>query len=168
MHYHYKVLFINGTGYGENKILLNICKAAAFKDNDSVGNIFASHFKLYMFVLLALEFAALELCNSEWSNGKHEQSTFSEKQVGRDYLTHLTDIENWAEMNPEVVDKLRRKWYTRASSHLTGSGATANVQTHITLTQVDALHAELTGRTGDTNSETEQQVMGEGAEGGQD
>jgi hypothetical protein len=57
----------------------------------------------------------LGLCNSEWSTGKHEQSTFSEKQVGRDYLTHLADIKNWAKINPEVVDKLRRKWYTRAS-----------------------------------------------------
>ncbi|KAJ7875487.1 hypothetical protein B0H14DRAFT_3437043 [Mycena olivaceomarginata] len=127
-HYHYKDS-INGTGYGENKILLDIRKAA-----------------LYPFVLLALEFAALGLCNSEWSTGKHEQSTFSEKQVGRDYLTHLADIKDWAKINPEVVDKLRRKWYTRTSSHLTGSSATAN----------------LAGRTGDTNSEAEQQDMGEG------
>ncbi|KAJ7805522.1 hypothetical protein B0H14DRAFT_2611293 [Mycena olivaceomarginata] len=155
-HYHYKDS-INGTGYGENKILLDIRKAAVFKDNDSVGAVFASHFELYPFVLLALEFAALGLCNSEWSTGKHEQSTFSEKQVGRDYLTHLADIKNWAKINPEVVDKLCRK-----CSHLTGSSATANVQTHITPTQADALRAELAGRTGDTDSEAEQQDMGEG------
>ncbi|KAJ7333267.1 hypothetical protein DFH08DRAFT_966102 [Mycena albidolilacea] len=149
---------VGGRGLG---ILLDIRKAAVFKDNDSVGAVFASHFELYPFVLLALEFAALGLCNSEWSTGKHEQSTFSEKQVGRDYLTHLADIKNWAKINPEVVDKLRRKWYTRAS-HLTGSSATANVQTHITPTQADALRAELAGRTGDTDSEAEQQDMGEG------
>jgi hypothetical protein len=52
---------INGTGYGENKILLDIRKAAVFKDNDSVSAVFASHFELYPFVLLALEFAAVRL-----------------------------------------------------------------------------------------------------------
>ncbi|KAJ7193474.1 hypothetical protein GGX14DRAFT_577263 [Mycena pura] len=152
--YHYKDT-VNATGYGENKILLDIRKAAVFKDDDSVGAIFASHFKLYPFVLLALEFAALQLCNSEWSTGKHQQSTFSEKQVGKDYLAHHADLENWAKMNPEVVDKLRRKWYIRASSHLTGSGATTSIPTYITPTQADALRAELAGRTGDTDSEAE-------------
>ncbi|KAJ7792995.1 hypothetical protein B0H13DRAFT_2393818 [Mycena leptocephala] len=82
-------------------------------------------------------------------------------------LTHLTGIEDWVEMNPEVVDKLRRKWYTH-TSHLTGSDVTANIQTHITPTQADALCAEPAGRTGDIDSETEQQDMGEEAEGGQE
>ncbi|KAJ6545181.1 hypothetical protein B0H19DRAFT_955747 [Mycena capillaripes] len=112
--YHYKDIDA-GTGYGQNGILSHIRKAVVFKDKKSLGVIFASHFELYPFSLLALEFTALQLCNSEWSTGKFVASAFSEKEIGKDYETHLQDIKHWAELNTEVVDKLRRKWYTRAS-----------------------------------------------------
>ncbi|KAJ6564346.1 hypothetical protein B0H19DRAFT_1140846 [Mycena capillaripes] len=152
--YHYKDM-ANGTGYGENGILLNIRKAVVFKDKHSIGVIFASKFELYPFPLLALEFAALQLCNREWSTGKFVASAFAEKEVGESYKTHLQDIQRWAEYDTVVIDKLRRKWYKRASQSL-GPVTAADAATHISVAREDALRAELAGRTGDTDSEPEQ------------
>jgi hypothetical protein len=40
---------------------------------------------------------------------------FTEKEVSKNYATHLKDIQRWADINKGVVDNIRRKWYKRAS-----------------------------------------------------
>ncbi|KAJ7656062.1 hypothetical protein DFH06DRAFT_1328890 [Mycena polygramma] len=140
--YHYKDIDA-GTGYGGNTILLDLRQAVLFADKKSLGVIFASHFELYPYPTLALEFSI-----KEWATP---------------YRTHLADIHRWAELNTEVVDKLRRKWYTRATRSL-GPGAASQAPTHITQSREDALRAELDGRTGETDSEEENAVDEDGEE----
>ncbi|KAJ6601844.1 hypothetical protein DFH09DRAFT_1069396 [Mycena vulgaris] len=60
------------------------------------------------------------------------------------------------DVNKVVVEKIRSKWYRRASqpnSH--GLCASGNVHTHIEDDDEESLRIELAGRTGDTDSEAE-------------
>ncbi|KAJ6456802.1 hypothetical protein C8R47DRAFT_1227757 [Mycena vitilis] len=154
--YHYKDVDA-GTGYGGNTILLDLRQAVLFADKKSLGVIFASHFELYPYPTLALEFSILQFINSQWSTGQFVQGSFLEKEWAAPYRTHLADINRWAELNTEVVDKLRHKWYTRATRSL-GPGAASQAPTHITQSREDALRAELDGRTGETDSEEDNAV----------
>ncbi|KAF7334993.1 hypothetical protein MVEN_02249500 [Mycena venus] len=150
--YHYKDVD-TGTGYGENSILADIRKEKIFKKKTSLGVVFASHFDPYPLPTLALEFTVLQHCNSEFSTGKFVAAEFSEKEMGKNYLTHLNDLTHWAAINKTVVDKLRHKWFTRAMGSFAIGPSDAG--THLTEAHEDALRAELAGRTGDTDSESE-------------
>ncbi|KAJ7911233.1 hypothetical protein B0H13DRAFT_2660635 [Mycena leptocephala] len=151
--YHYKDVEAS-TGYAGNSILPDIRHAVVFKNKKSLGVIFASHFSPYPLPTLAMEFTVLDFCTSEWSTGVHVPAEFSEKEVLQSYETHLNDIKHWASMNEGVVDNLRRKWYTRAIRSF-GPAASSNSSTHINRSREEALRAELAGRTGETDSETE-------------
>ncbi|KAJ7927944.1 hypothetical protein B0H13DRAFT_1969808 [Mycena leptocephala] len=151
--YHYKDVEAS-TGYAGNSILPDIRHAVVFKNKKSLGVIFASHFSPYPLPTLAMEFTVLDFCTSEWSTGVHVPAEFSEKEVLQSYETHLNDIKHWASMNEGVVDNLRRKWYTRAIRSF-GPTASSNSSTHINRSREEALRAELAGRTGETDSETE-------------
>ncbi|KAJ7790485.1 hypothetical protein B0H14DRAFT_210673 [Mycena olivaceomarginata] len=151
--YHYKDVDAS-TGYAENSILGHIRKESLFKKKTSLGIIFASHFDPYPAPTLAIEFSALQHCNSEWSTGKFVMAEFTEKEVSKNYATHLKDIQRWADINKGVVDNIRRKWYKRASQGLVADASEG--ATHISQTWEEALRAELAGRTGETDSESEQ------------
>jgi hypothetical protein len=56
----------------------------------------------------------LQHCNNELSTGEFVSAEFTEKEMAKNYTTHLNDIQRWADMNKNVVDKLRHKWFTRA------------------------------------------------------
>ncbi|KAF8128067.1 hypothetical protein K438DRAFT_1789678 [Mycena galopus ATCC 62051] len=133
--------FDASTGYGENSILANIRKEKIFKKKTSSGVVFASHFDPYPH------------CNSEYSTGKFVAAEFSEKEMGKNYATHLNDVKHWADMNKTVVDRLRHEWFTRAMGSF--AMGLSDPGTHLAEAHEDALRAELAGRTGDTNSESE-------------
>ncbi|KAJ6596448.1 hypothetical protein B0H10DRAFT_1959075 [Mycena sp. CBHHK59/15] len=96
----------------------------------------------------------LDHCNSEWSAGRLVPALFEEKHLLKKYTMHLNDIRNWADLNKTVVDNLRAKWYTRASRTLRGPAP--DISTNISEARADALREELAGRTGLTDSETEE------------
>ncbi|KAF8207985.1 hypothetical protein K438DRAFT_1961486 [Mycena galopus ATCC 62051] len=151
--YHYKDPNA-GTGYAENSILADLRKESIFKKKTSLGVIFASHFNPYPVPALAIEFTVLQHCNSEWSTGKFVSAEFTEKDSRKNYVTHVEDIERWVELNKNVVENLRRKWYNRASHGF--ASAASGTSSHINKDREDALRAELAGRTGETDSESEQ------------
>ncbi|KAJ7238854.1 hypothetical protein B0H12DRAFT_1025514, partial [Mycena haematopus] len=141
------------TGYASNAIFSDIRSAILFKNKTSLAAVFPSRFKPYPLPALALEFACLDHCNSEWSTGRLVPAEFKEKDILAKYTMHLTDITTWAEINKSVVDNLRLKWYTRASRTL--GGPSPDVTTNINDARADALREELAGRTGLTDSEAE-------------
>ncbi|KAF7336495.1 hypothetical protein MSAN_02304200 [Mycena sanguinolenta] len=150
--FHYKVVD-NMSGYAGNAIFSDIRAAVLFKNKTSLAAIFPSMFKPYPLPALALEFSCLDHCISEWSTGKHVVAEFKEKDLSKTYKTHLDDITTWAEINKAVVNNLRLKWYTRASSAIIG--ASPDVVTNIDEARADALREELEGHTGLTDSEAE-------------
>ncbi|KAJ7762800.1 hypothetical protein DFH07DRAFT_956706 [Mycena maculata] len=141
-------------GYAENKILPAIRQLTIFHKKDSLGAIFPSYFDPLPLALIALEITTLKFCAQEWSTGSFIQASFREKDVGARYLVHLADAERWSDLNPAVVETLRRKWYRQVSQTLTTS-TLSSMSTNIDQEQEDALRDELAGRTGDTDSEPE-------------
>ncbi|KAJ7019295.1 hypothetical protein C8F04DRAFT_1257522 [Mycena alexandri] len=142
------------TGFAENAIFVDIRRAVVFKNKKALGAIFASHFNPYPLPTAALEFIAVHHCAKEWSTGQFIGAEFQEKDVIDDYNTHLSDLQRWADLNEDVVLKLRGKWYTRASRTL-GLAARPTGQSHISLNREELLRQELAGRTGETDSENE-------------
>ncbi|KAJ7159500.1 hypothetical protein C8R46DRAFT_1224092 [Mycena filopes] len=143
-----------GTGFAENSIFLHMRRAVLFKNKKALGFIFASHFNPYPFVTAALDFTAVNHCAKEWSTGQFVQADFQEKDILSNYNTHLQDIQRWADLDQELVLRLRTRWYTRASRAL-GVEAKSGVHTNITQTREELLRQELAGRTGETDSENE-------------
>ncbi|KAJ6540665.1 hypothetical protein B0H19DRAFT_1078065 [Mycena capillaripes] len=142
------------SGYAENAIIAAARTQIIFKDKKSLAAIFPSYFNPIPAAYLALEFSVLQSLTQEWSTGTFIQAEFTEKEMGVSYRTHLSDInEKWIKCNPAVTEKLRRKWYKRASQHF--SPAEQEQSTHIDEEDQDALRLELEGRTGETDSENE-------------
>ncbi|KAF7349826.1 hypothetical protein MVEN_01283100 [Mycena venus] len=106
-----------------------------------------------LFPHVALDISALEFCVNEWATGSFIQSKFLEKDVGKRYCVHLVDTEKWSNTNEEVVKNIRHKWYRKASQTLTT--APVLLTTNMDEADEEALRDELAGRTGNTDTESE-------------
>ncbi|KAF7372943.1 hypothetical protein MSAN_00501300 [Mycena sanguinolenta] len=158
--FHYKFEDpISRTGFGENKIIAAARQAMTFKDKDSSGVLFPSYFNPYPVSALAFELATLEFVIREWSTGSFIQAKFTEKDVAKVYKVHLADTQTWNACNEAVTENIRRKWYRRASETFITDTPEAALSSNIDSAQADALRAELSGRTGDTESEPEDEGM---------
>ncbi|KAJ7754279.1 hypothetical protein B0H14DRAFT_2476855 [Mycena olivaceomarginata] len=146
------------TGYAENKAIPGIRELTSFKDKDAVGVLFPSRFNPISLAYIALEMTVVEYVIEEWSTGVFIPAKgFYEKDVAAKYRTHLADAEKWSACNPTVVENIRRKWYRRASETLVPSTLTT-MSTNIDDAQEEAMRDELAGRTGDTDSEDENNI----------
>ncbi|KAJ7775922.1 hypothetical protein DFH07DRAFT_1056698 [Mycena maculata] len=142
------------SGYAENSIIIDARHSYIFKNKKSLGVTFESYFNPIPAAYLALDFTVLQSLAQEWSTGVHVPASFTEKDMLKAYQTHLTDInEKWIDLNPEVTEKLRRKWYKRATQGLVP--AEPEQSTNIDEEDQNALRLELEGRTGDTDTENE-------------
>ncbi|KAJ7725294.1 hypothetical protein DFH07DRAFT_854153 [Mycena maculata] len=112
--FHYKDV-VASTGYGENAIIPAARSHIIFKNKHSLAAIFRSYFDPIPPAYLALEFSVLEFLVKEWSTGTHVPDTFSEKDNAASYDMHLKDINKWCGTNPVVTEKIRARWYKRAS-----------------------------------------------------
>ncbi|KAF7376993.1 hypothetical protein MSAN_00117200 [Mycena sanguinolenta] len=158
--FHYKFEDpISRTGFGENKIIAAARQAMTFKDKDSSGVLFPSYFNPYPVSALAFKLATLEFVIREWSTGSFIQAKFTEKDVAKVYKVHLADTQTWNACNEAVTENIRRKWYRRASETFITDTPEAALSSNIDSAQADALRAELSGRTGDTESEPEDEGM---------
>ncbi|KAJ7263771.1 hypothetical protein C8J57DRAFT_1626051 [Mycena rebaudengoi] len=151
--FHYKNVK-DRTGFASNKIIAEVRHLTSFKDKQSLGAIFPSYFNPISLPSLALDFTLLEHLTSEWSTGAFIKADFTEKDASNSYRTHLTDIETWSSYSKDVIETIRRRWYTNASRNI-GVAMSSEKLTHIDHTQEDSLRAELEGRTGATDSESE-------------
>ncbi|KAJ7244484.1 hypothetical protein C8J57DRAFT_1011188, partial [Mycena rebaudengoi] len=149
--FHYKNVK-DRTGFASNKIIAEVRHLTSFKDKQSLGAIFPSYFNPISLPSLALDFTLLEHLTSEWSTGAFIKADFTEKDASNSYRTHLTDIETWSSYSKDVIETIRRRWYTNASRNI-GVAMSSEKLTHINHTQEDSLRAELEGRTGATDSE---------------
>ncbi|KAJ7776027.1 hypothetical protein DFH07DRAFT_799057 [Mycena maculata] len=155
--FHYKDVMAS-TGYGENAIIAAARSHIIFKNKHSLAAIFRSYFDPIPPAYLALEFSVLEFLVKEWSTGTHIPDTFTEKDNA--------DINKWCATNPTVTEKIRARWYKRASRTL-GFEASSKERTNIDDARQEAIRSELEGRTGDTDSEPED-GDGPGADAGAD
>ncbi|KAJ7719572.1 hypothetical protein B0H16DRAFT_1606126 [Mycena metata] len=145
----------NQTGYAENTIFNDIRRAVIFKTKKAIGAIFQSHFNPYPLEAVALEFTTVHFCAIEWSTGQFVQTKFEEKEVGEAYITHLNDLRRWEELDKVVIRNIRAKWYKRAIGPLKLAAADGPSGTHIDEKRENLLRQELAGRTGETDSEDE-------------
>ncbi|KAJ7749095.1 hypothetical protein DFH07DRAFT_1035458 [Mycena maculata] len=160
--FHYKDV-VASTGYGENTIIAAARSHIIFKNKHSLAAIFCSYFDP---IPPALEFSVLEFLVKEWSTGTHIPDTFTEKDNAASYETHLKDINKWCATNPTVTEKIRARWYKRASQTFSFE-ASSKERTNIDDVRQEAIRSELEGRTGDTDSEPED-GGGPGADAGAD
>ncbi|KAJ7237107.1 hypothetical protein C8J57DRAFT_1247350 [Mycena rebaudengoi] len=151
--FHYKDVN-NRLGFGGNSILSDVRQLTTFKDRESLGAIFRSHFDPITLPNLAFDFAVLEFLIDEWSTGSFISKKFYEKDVAVSYRRHLTDVQSWSNFNKTVVENIRKKWSKRAMSSL-GLVSTAAISTNIDREQEDRMRDEMEGRTGATDSEPE-------------
>ncbi|KAJ7318308.1 hypothetical protein DFH08DRAFT_971380 [Mycena albidolilacea] len=143
------------TGYAKNPIITEARSQYIFKNKKALGAIFSLYFNPISAEYLALDFTIS--LTQEWSTGVEVRTKFSEKDMSEAYQTHLTDInEKWIKCNPTVTEKLRRKWYKRAAQDF--APAEPEQCTNIDAEDQDAIRMELEGRTGDTDSEEENDV----------
>ncbi|KAF7333705.1 hypothetical protein MVEN_02326800 [Mycena venus] len=121
---------------------------AARKDYGGHKIIAAALFPMWPSIFLRLNF-----CINEWATGSFIQSKFLEKDVGERYCVHLVDTEKWSNTNEEVVKNIRHKWYRKASQTL--MTAPVLLTTNMDEADEEALRDELAGRTGNTDTESE-------------
>ncbi|KAJ7609689.1 hypothetical protein FB45DRAFT_1123077 [Roridomyces roridus] len=154
--FHYKD-FVVCQGFGGAAILGSARGHYVFRDKNSLAIIFRSYFYPLPPPFIALEFTVLQHLGDEWSTGSPIVKKFTEKDNTKIFLTHLNDVKKWCEASPEVTTKIRTKWYNRAAQSI-GPQPLAAVNTNISWTQMKFLHAELEGRTGETDSEAEESL----------
>ncbi|KAJ7300728.1 hypothetical protein DFH08DRAFT_828185 [Mycena albidolilacea] len=136
------------TGYAENPIITEARSQYIFKNKKALGAIFSLYFNPISAEYLALDFTILQSLTQEWSTGVEVRMKFSEKDMSEAYQTHLTDInEKWIKCNPTVTEKLQDF-----------APAEPEQCTNIDAEDQDAIRMELEGRTGDTDSEEENDV----------
>ncbi|KAF8143445.1 hypothetical protein K438DRAFT_1783745 [Mycena galopus ATCC 62051] len=121
------------TGYGGNKIITATRQATTFKATDSSGVLFPSYFDPYPLPAIALDFSAVS-----YPSGRYR-------------------AEKWSKLDEDVVKKIRHNWYRRASETFVIE-STPQLSTNIDDKGIEALRAELAGRTGDTESESEVEI----------
>ncbi|KAJ7495744.1 hypothetical protein B0H11DRAFT_2276744 [Mycena galericulata] len=142
------------TGFAQNAILAAARHHTIFKNKHSLAAVFRSYFDPIPAPYLALDFAVLEHLTMEWTTGVLVPSLFTEKDMAKSYDIHLADIKKWCETNPTVTENLRKKWFRRSSQAL-GLARPVEESTNIDATHQEALRSEWEGRTGETDSEEE-------------
>ncbi|KAJ7199446.1 hypothetical protein GGX14DRAFT_572828 [Mycena pura] len=150
------------TGFAEHKIFTQARSNTIFRADDSIGVVFPQYFQPLSLECIALDIATLHHCIEEWSTGKHVSSEFKETKFKANYDKHLAAAQEWNDINPTVVGKIRQKMYIRASASRASKESHPEPTAGIDAAQADALRAELSGRTGDTDSEVEGSVEPEG------
>ncbi|GBE88898.1 hypothetical protein SCP_1403060 [Sparassis crispa] len=106
--FHYKDVE-NIIGFAQNKIITDVIQAEWFRSKTDVGVIFEDRFCPIPFELLALLMTLIEFCLDEYSNGTWTPAVFEEKHWKDKYEKHLVDVQEWSNLNPGVVAKIRKK-----------------------------------------------------------
>ncbi|KAJ7288660.1 hypothetical protein C8J57DRAFT_1494938 [Mycena rebaudengoi] len=158
--FHYKDVDAR-TGFGGNIIIASARQLTTFKDKHSLGAIFRSRFSPITLNNLALDFTVLEFLTREWKTGTHIPAQFFEKDVTKYYEIHVQDVEDWSKLNPSFCENVRLKWTRRACETLGLTDATSTTFTNIDKTQEALMRDEMAGRTGETDSEAEDELENE-------
>lgn len=56
----------------------------------------------------------MEFCLEEWRTGVFVKAKFDEAAISESYERHLKGVTDWQRGNPNVVDKIREKFFNRA------------------------------------------------------
>ncbi|GBE86981.1 hypothetical protein SCP_1002270 [Sparassis crispa] len=113
----------NITGFAQHQIIMSVIQEEWFRGKTDLGIFYESHFRLFLLELLALVITLLEFCISEWSDGSFTKGVFDEKNWKPKYDEHLVKVQEWNNLSPEVVKKIRTKMYNHAQCQ-TGASAT--------------------------------------------
>ncbi|EJF55704.1 hypothetical protein DICSQDRAFT_175605 [Dichomitus squalens LYAD-421 SS1] len=90
----------------------------------------------------------------EWFTGRHIREDFSEVKNATFYAGFLADLQSYGSKNPSAWLNIRKRMYS--SAFTASGGATLRAQiTRVSTFAMEAATAELEGRTGLTDSETE-------------
>ncbi|KAJ8094791.1 hypothetical protein PM082_010002 [Marasmius tenuissimus] len=156
----------NLTGYLENSIFPLIYKIAYFARNDSHGKVFPRFFEgdgsdkrpSFPSATLALIKLQVEFCLQEWAqSGERIPAEFKRKphQLDSRFQKHLADVEEWIKSAPAQTAKIRNRWHKRAAAveHRADMELPSRTENN-----VQRVTAALLARTGDTDSEDDNQL----------
>jgi len=100
----------------------------------------------------------VKFCMEEWSNGIREPAKLSEDVNNATFEAFLGDLRAWNALAPDVILKIRSKMYKKA--RLAAKVDTvAPINIHVAGAVKDKLLKELEGRTGETDSEEEEEEV---------
>ncbi|KAJ7053462.1 hypothetical protein C8F01DRAFT_1260450 [Mycena amicta] len=141
----------------ENKTAIAILRQACFNNGSkSFGVVHEESFMPISFQTLALVYTMIQFCIEEWKTGTCVKHDFDEKTVAPKYFAMLSDVMEWDSVDPGFSHKLRTKW---AKSLRKGAGVADEAQGEegfVTEDIKDKIRREQEGRTGDTDSEGEE------------
>ncbi|KIM77565.1 hypothetical protein PILCRDRAFT_11985 [Piloderma croceum F 1598] len=136
-------------GFCSNKIISEAIQAAWFSHKKAMGVEYSDYFNPLSLVTLALTLTA-----AKWSTGMFIKAEFNEKDNADRYKAHLTDLTKWRNGNPKVIDNICKKLFNRAYRN---AGAVAiEATSRITNEAQLCAQQELEGRTGETDSEADE------------
>ncbi|KAL6300355.1 hypothetical protein BKA93DRAFT_829178 [Sparassis latifolia] len=153
--FHYKTYDLEAgirSGFLHNPLISKLIKECFFQMKSSHGVKYRKYFDPIHLPMLALLLTGIEHVIEEWSTGMQVPVAFREGDNERRYVNHVADIAKWAEPSPGVVRNICKKWHDRAR-RATGVGDDDKPTDHISATAIEDAQKELAGRTGDTDSE---------------
>ncbi|KAJ3859982.1 hypothetical protein EV359DRAFT_85800 [Lentinula novae-zelandiae] len=139
------------TGYAENPLITTFI---SYIFSARIGQLYGSYFNPVSLNMLSGFFAVIRFAIAEWSTGECIQNPpkFTEVDNNPIMMRYLEDLEKWAGMNKNFMDKFRSRMYSRALSKVYKMQESTH-SSHITGSIEASMRLELELRTGDTESE---------------
>ncbi|KAK0209857.1 hypothetical protein IW262DRAFT_1301911 [Armillaria fumosa] len=138
----------------ENKIIPMVITEHFFGHRKASGIIWEKDFEVIKPETLALVVTILEHCIDEWSNDTYQSLKLNEDIQAACYNSHLKDINNWCSGNTTVTANIHHLWATKGCTHV-NVWPKQTTDGFIDDTEKERLAAELQGRTGEMDSEAE-------------
>ncbi|KAF9457578.1 hypothetical protein BDZ94DRAFT_1272833 [Collybia nuda] len=142
------------SGYCGHSIILDAVRGIWFNNQAAPGLEFSSYFSPIRIVSLALILTAIEFCIQEFSTGRFVQAVFDEKDNKLRFEAHLQDLMEWAELKPDITDKILQKMHDRCRK---GTGAAMDLGGCLNDKTRQRALLELEARTGDTDTDSNEE-----------
>ncbi|PBK70868.1 hypothetical protein ARMSODRAFT_1017646 [Armillaria solidipes] len=143
----------------ENKIIPMIITEYFFGHRKAPGILWEDAFNPIKPETLALIITLIEHCINEWADGNFKAQELHETTQNARYINHLKDINAWCKEDHKVTMNIRRLWTTKGRTHADIQPKQAS-DGYVNDAERERLRADLQGRTGETDSEAEDEVAG--------
>ncbi|KAK0429700.1 hypothetical protein EV421DRAFT_2042551 [Armillaria borealis] len=144
----------------ENKILLMAIIEHFFGHRKAPGIIWEDDFDPIKPETLALIVTIIEHCIEEWADGSYKAQNLNDATQSSRYLAHMSDIKAWCKEDERVTTNIRKLWVAkgrRVFIHLMHADIKPKQEStgYVDDDEKERLCTDLEGRTGETDSEAE-------------
>ncbi|SJL00660.1 uncharacterized protein ARMOST_03973 [Armillaria ostoyae] len=143
----------------ENKIIPMIITEYFFGHRKAPGIIWEDDFDPIKPETLALIITLVEHCINEWADGTFKVQELHETTQSARYVNHLKNIKAWCKEDQKVTANICRVWTTKGRTHAEIQPKQA-ANGYVNDAERVQLRVDLQGRTGETDSEAEDETEG--------